>query len=288
MGGVRIRPSAASGGGGNITYDSDVNDTNVSLLLHGEGSNGSTTITDNSHVTKTLTTHGNAQVSTAQHKYGGSSISFDGSTSTYVDAAQSNDFAFGTGDFTMEAWIWLNSWGSGYPYPGYSAWMFDTRNPSNPGSEGVGFGMSETGHLNAFWGSNLRFSCPTVLPLSTWLHVALVRRNSTGYIYLNGVLEDSMSFTQNLTTNYLFIGSPGDQTGNSYIKFDGYMDEVRVTKGHARYTGTFTPPVSAFPSYASIETSYPSPKVGDSVVSYNKIYLCTATGPSTWISGSIL
>jgi hypothetical protein len=56
----------------------DLNRSNVSLLLHGNGTNGSTTITDNSPSPKTVTAVGNAQISTAQSKYGGGSIAFDG------------------------------------------------------------------------------------------------------------------------------------------------------------------------------------------------------------------
>jgi hypothetical protein len=61
---------------------------NVSLLLHGNGTNGSTTITDNSPTPKTVTAVGNAQISTAQSKFGGASIAFDGTGDYLTDASK--------------------------------------------------------------------------------------------------------------------------------------------------------------------------------------------------------
>jgi hypothetical protein len=80
--------------------------SNVSLLLHGDGTNGSTTIVDSSASPKTLTAFGNAQISTAQSKFGGSSIAFDG-TGDYLSISSSNDLTLGTSDFTLETWARL-------------------------------------------------------------------------------------------------------------------------------------------------------------------------------------
>ena len=88
--------SAASGGGATDPYFS-----NVSLLLHGDGTNGSTTIIDSSPLPKTVTAFGNAQISTAQSKFGGSSIAFDGTGDSLTIPAIT--FA---GDFTLEAWLY--------------------------------------------------------------------------------------------------------------------------------------------------------------------------------------
>ena len=78
---------------------------NVSLLLHGDGANGSTTIVDSSPTPKTVTAFGDAQISTAQSKFGGSSLAFDGS-GDYVGIADSADFTFGSGNFTIEFWVY--------------------------------------------------------------------------------------------------------------------------------------------------------------------------------------
>jgi hypothetical protein len=75
------------------------------LLLHGDGTNGSTTITDSSISPKTVTAVGNAQISTAQSKFGGASIAFNGTTS-YLTTPANSDFAYDA-DFTIECWLYL-------------------------------------------------------------------------------------------------------------------------------------------------------------------------------------
>jgi hypothetical protein len=76
---------------------------NVSLLLHGDGANGSTTIIDSSPSPKTVTAVGNAQISTAQSRFSGASIAFD-EDGDYLQVPRSSAFDFGTGNFTIEAW----------------------------------------------------------------------------------------------------------------------------------------------------------------------------------------
>ena len=73
---------------------------NVSLLLHGDGADNGTVFTDNSHSPKTVTAYGNAKTSTAQSKFGGSSIFFDGN-GDYLVSPSNSAFQFGTGDFTI-------------------------------------------------------------------------------------------------------------------------------------------------------------------------------------------
>jgi hypothetical protein len=81
----------------------DPNFANVSLLLYGNGINGSTSIIDSSPSPKTVTAFGNAQISTAQSKFGGSSIAFDG-TGDYLTVPDNDNFALGNGNFTIECW----------------------------------------------------------------------------------------------------------------------------------------------------------------------------------------
>jgi len=83
----------------------DLNYSSCSLLMHFSGSNGSTAFIDNSPITKSFTVNGNAQISTVQSKFSSSSAYFDG-TGDYLSTNSSNDFAFGTGNFTIEFWIY--------------------------------------------------------------------------------------------------------------------------------------------------------------------------------------
>ena len=80
---------------------------NVVLFLKGNGANGSTNIIDSSPNPKTISVFGDTQISTAQSKYGGSSIVFDG-VGDYLEVTPLTAFNFGTGDFTIESWIRLN------------------------------------------------------------------------------------------------------------------------------------------------------------------------------------
>ena len=81
--------------------------SSVSLLLHGDGTDGSTTFTDSSSNNFTVTANGNAQIDTAVKKYGTGSMEFDG-TGDSLTIADNAAFAFGTGDFTVEAWVNFN------------------------------------------------------------------------------------------------------------------------------------------------------------------------------------
>jgi hypothetical protein len=85
----------------------DPNFADVSLLLHGDGANGSTTIIDSSPTPKTVTAFGNAQISTAQSKFGGASIALDG-TGDYASTGNSSDLLMGSAVFTIECWFYPN------------------------------------------------------------------------------------------------------------------------------------------------------------------------------------
>jgi hypothetical protein len=209
----------------------DPNFANVSLLLHGDGTNGSTTITDNSPSPKTVTAVGNAQISTAQSKFGGSSIAFDGSGDSL--AAPASISHFGTGDFTIELWIYQNS---ATPHGIQEARVEATATP----------------WLWYFDGSNLVFFNGTsyqttgTVPSSQWVHIAISRSSGIVRQFINGNKESENTITTDLTTaasNTLLMRAR--DVGSDVL--NGYIDEYRVTSGVARYTANFTPPTTPFP-----------------------------------------
>jgi hypothetical protein len=210
----------------------DLNRNNVSLLLHGNGTNGSTTITDNSPSPKTVTAVGNAQISTAQSKYGGGSIAFDGN-GDQLTTPSNNAFAFGTGDFTVEAWAYEIA-RSTYPtvieignHLGAAGIIFLTNNGENLAGiySGGFFAMTATGSLAA------------------WNHYAWVRSGNFVQTFVNGIGGGAASFTNNLTNaTSITIGGIG-----GIYDLNGYIDDLRITKGVARYTANFTPPTAPFP-----------------------------------------
>ena len=111
---------------------------NNSLLLHGDGTNGSTTFKDDSINNHTITAYGNAQISTTQSKFGGASMKFDGS-GDYLAIADNDDFELGSSDFTLEAWVYLTGYSASYS--GYYSAMILAKDAS--GARSWSFGIME-------------------------------------------------------------------------------------------------------------------------------------------------
>ena len=220
----------------------------VSLLLHGDGTNGSTTITDSSPSPKTVTVVGNAQISTAQSKFGGASIFFNGETNTSVTAPAGLDFAYGTADFTVECWFYsteLLTQSSGILFSqtragtNYFVAGLTATTSSNPNR--LFFIFAASGGGTQVLNSNATFS------LNTWNHYAVVRNNGLVAVYLNGVSGTPVSCTQNFNVTTFHTPTLGRYSHSDSLKFIGYIDDLRITKGVARYTANFTPPTAPFP-----------------------------------------
>jgi hypothetical protein len=213
----------------------DPNFADVSLLLHGDGANGSTTITDNSPSPKTVTAVGNAQISTAQSKFGGASIAFDG-TGDWLQASFSP--AIGTGNFTIEAWIYINSLASLAPL----CCLGDGAN-----ADGLLIYVTTGGRISAF-GSNgvIATGSTQTVSATTWTHLAVTRSGSSLKLFVNGINDGTATNSANLSNGLTQIGRElyNNATG---AQLNGYIDDLRITKGIARYTANFTPPTAAFP-----------------------------------------
>ena len=227
----------------------DANYASVSLLLHGDGANASTTFTDNSPTPKTPTVNGNAQISTAQSKFGGASIKLDGA-GDYITYADSADFAFGTGDFTVECWFYESATGAIRQIVG----QHSTASLTNTSF----IILSDSGKLSfsANYGSvSVVAANASTHTGSAWHHVAGVRDGTNIRLYLDGVHIASAAIgtnTVNNSTRPLCIGTVMNDTGREPAGYDfnGYIDDLRISKGVARYTGTgsFTPPAQAHPN----------------------------------------
>ena len=236
----------------------DPNFADVSLLLHGDGANGSTTIIDSSPTPKTVTAFGNAQISTAQSKFGGASIALDG-TGDYASTGNSSDLRMGSAVFTIECWFYPNVSGvtqvflssskagaQSFPSSSNVGWFFTTQ--TNNKVQMIG---SSGGSLKTVTGES-----SNTFTANTWNHVAVVKNVADGryYIYLNGIRNagTTIVFSGNIlepfTSNPL-ISVGGFGTGWSFgARFNGYIDDLRITKGVARYnTASFTPPTAPFP-----------------------------------------
>ena len=280
---------AAISGTVTIPNIGDPSYSSVSLLLHGEGSNGSTTITDNSVSPKTITITGGPQISTAQSKFGSSSVYLPSSSS--IATPSSSGFEFGTGDFTVEFW-----------------WYVTTL----PTSEDrlVNFGGAPNSFLNLTYGysSNtftiVNESVAHILTtnqsvsLNQWHHVAYTRSSNTLYLFFNGTLLGSTGVggISTPSTSVTFSSGPG---GSSYF------DDIRITKGVARYTSAFTPPSATFPDASSLTvslnitgssgsglswSSVPSSATASGTagqIAYDSNYFYIATNTNTWKRSSL-
>jgi hypothetical protein len=207
--------------------------SNVSLLLHGDGTNGSTTIIDSSPTPKTVTAVGNAQISTVQSKFGGAGIAFDG-TGDYLTVPSNLGFAFGAQDFTVEAWVYfgnLTSFNS----------IASTRDSNNT-ITGWTIGLNSSEALYFYTNTfNIQGSA---LSQNTWHHIAAARSGTSLKMFANGTQAGSTATDSRDYTNQTFaVGATID--GNQV--FNGYIDDLRITKGIARYTANFTPPTAPFP-----------------------------------------
>jgi hypothetical protein len=219
--------------------------SSVVLLLGFEGSDAATSTTDQSPTTPhTLTFQGNAQLDTAQKKFGTASLLLDG-TGDYLSRTTDADFNHNV-SFTMECWIRLNS----TTFPQCMASVYANTN----GIAGWIFQISATGQLNFIYydGSTFTTTASTGFTFSTgtWYHLAVSSAMSgsaaTDRIYIDGVYKAKTAYTR--SQNYSSAFNLGRLGGSADRYVNGWIDEFRITKGVARYTteSSFTPPARAF------------------------------------------
>lgn len=221
--------------------------SNVSLLLHMDGSNGSTTFTDSSGSPKAATA-GGATITTAQSKFGGASGNFSvSSADQYISFNHDDGFSFSSGDsFCIELWY--------YPT------AFTTYNYlASKGDYGGGsvrewaVGVTSSGVIFYHYPGSVDnvYSASATVSLNTWTHLVWACNGSTVRIYKDGQFIGSTSFSTPSGVGQnkkLWIGKFLQYTGISHYA-PGYIDDLRITKGSDRgYTGsTITVQTAAFP-----------------------------------------
>jgi hypothetical protein len=216
--------TATAGSGG------DPNFADVSLLLHMDGSNGSTTFTDSSSNNHTMSINdGTVTITTGQSVFGGASADF--TVGGDLRTPTSSAFTF-DGDFTVELWARRTAT-TGTVDTLVGSTSTETTLMIRPGSSFPGFFFRGTAFATGF-----------AMTLNTWHHLAMVRNGSTVTAYKDGVSIGSITDANTATCNRLAFGDSGTVNGRY---FKGQIDEVRVTKGVARYTANFTPPTAPFP-----------------------------------------
>ena len=229
---------------GDILYN------NVSILLNMDGANGSTSFIDTSINSLNVFPSGDAQISTTQSKFGGSSASFDG-VGDYLTVSPNTVFGMGLDDYTVEAWIYGTFPTTDVNY--YTIWTVDTGGGAFAqlrfGNNGFGDRLQfNTGvNFNNVFGLTLTKSDF----INVWRHIAVVRNSGNVTVYVDGIAatrwtlgpETGTTVTHDLGLSCsLKIGA--SQSNNNVFK--GFIDDFRITRGVARYTSNFTPPVTAF------------------------------------------
>jgi len=220
-----------------------VNDENTLLLLHMDGTDASTYFEDDNGIRskKSIIAVGNAQVDTAQSKFGGSSLyllnNWAGSSAvgSLNVGSRTGDFTFGTGNFTGECWIRLTNTSTSYlildmlePTDLNQGWLVYTNGTS----------------LIYYENSANRVTATSAVSATTWHHIAVVRSSGNVQMYVDGVAVGSTySSSDNHQELTLGIGQRYGEAGSS--NFNGHIDEVRISNT-ARYTSNFTAPTAPF------------------------------------------
>jgi hypothetical protein len=213
---------------------------NVVLLVHMDGTNGSTTFTDSSSYARTLNTRNSAAVSTASPKFGTGALQITASNQA-IDGPHSTDFDYGTGNFTIEFWFRpANVTGNKDLYAKYNA---------NPSGIAVQQRAARLHILASFNGSSWAIDqdgTADTLTANTWSFVQVVRTSGVFTVNVDGVTTiTNSSFTgSSLSTNTQALVLCGNYlSGSGAI---GMTDDFRVTKGVARANAI---PTTAFPNF---------------------------------------
>lgn len=223
------------------------NDSYVSLLLHLDGTNGSTSFPDASSNNVSVSPVGSAHVDTSESVFGGASLNLNGTTDNLTWTYGTN-FDVAAGDFTIDCRIRFNSTAGAQT-------IYCARDSLTGGQkDAVAFYVS--GGTVRFQGivntiSQGDYQCSWTPSINTWYHIAIVRNGANFYIFINGVSQ-TLTVNTAISTNSLSptygtpipaIGEYGDYNG---FYFNGWIDEFRFSKGIARWTTNFTPPTAAY------------------------------------------
>lgn len=219
----------------------DTNWGSVSLLLHCDGADGSTTFTDSSSYARTITAVGTANISTTTPKFGTGAALIDASGER-LTAATATELHLSTGDFTIELWFRREVSGAGtlatYAVSGGSTYAWTVFNNAS--------------NAITFWAANdagtdiVTISGGTT-SVNTWHHLAVTRSGSSWRGFLDGTQigstqTSSASIRPSASGYILSLGA----YPNGGTRFTGRLDEIRITAGVARYTANFTAPTAAF------------------------------------------
>lgn len=209
----------------------DPNFSSVSLLLHMDGANSSTTFVDTSPIAHTVTAHNGAAITTSNSRFGAGAFLGNGTGSRLV-IPSSASLAFGTGEFTIEAFI-------NFIPTGNAQFIFSQRLTG-----GFSLVVLADNRLSLITPDVNTITEPQIsMVQGNWYHVAATRLAGVCRIFVNGLLMGTNSNSENGAQNVSIVGA-GSTTSTS--SFNGRLDDLRITKGVARYSQSFSPPTEPF------------------------------------------
>jgi len=226
-----------------------VDDAYTVALLHMDGADGSTTFTDEAG--NVFTAAGNAQIDTAQSKFGGASGLFDGA-GDYISAPDSSDWTLddssGSNKWTVDFWVRFNV-DPGTTIATLVGQLVDTANFWI-----IRLNANILQFIVVSSGTTIINIAPAWNPVAAqWYHVAIVKDGTNGYMhFIDGTQIGPTTTDVSTIPNFTAPLSIGQVASANY--FNGWMDELRISKGVARWTANFTPPTSAYAPAVGADT----------------------------------
>lgn len=208
------------------------------ILLHGNGSDGSTTATNSAGSGITFTAYSAAEIDTAQSKFGGASMHFvSGGAQDYFESGDSSLLDFAGGDWTIHAWVRFTN--------------VDTTNVLCSRTDGGAYmyvqlqnGSGGFRLVDYSGGYVVNMSRDLTISNDTWYHIAIVRTGSVGRLFVDGVKQGAdYTFGSNFVDRSSGL-TVGAGTFNGAYQMQGWIDEFIVINGRAEWTADFTPPTA--------------------------------------------
>tara|TARA_Y100000114_G_scaffold25364_1_gene21066 strand:+ start:3106 stop:6105 length:3000 start_codon:yes stop_codon:yes gene_type:complete len=235
-----VPPSQAVGA--SLSGDNETNSTTgfTSLYLPFDSS----ITADGSPINHSITANGGVNISSTQAKFGSNSAAFDGSDDQLTFTYNTGQY-FGTGDFTVECFVYISAYSSGY-WP-----IIYLGGPGATGNYQPSFGLGfETsgGKLRSIVGGTYIDHNAVTINTGQWIHVVACRANGVYRTFIDGQLHGSTANTSNVSagSNNSAIGGANFGGGaGTFYGANGYIDDVRVLNGFAKYTSEFTSPTTA-------------------------------------------
>jgi hypothetical protein len=218
---------------------------NLGMLLHFDGTSGATTFADSSSPAVTGSAIGGAALTSTVAKFGATSLA--SGTNSYASFPWKASYTL-SGSYTLEAWVYLRA----APAPNPRGDSCGTIAAAGAGAGWQFYYCHNLGTIGmgAYGDGATQLIASYSMPLNQWTHIAVVRNGSSNAIYVNGISQPLTANTfagKDVSSGVLTVGSERRLSGWDH-DFPGYIDEVRITNGAARYSGNFAVPQAPFPN----------------------------------------